>query len=401
MTALFRALDAAVARGDAPAAAGVLFGSGRVRAVHATGLRRLPDLPLTPDTKVRVASVSKLAVAMACVTLDALDLLDLDADLSERVGFRLRHPDFPDTPITLRMVLSHVSGVRDGEDYRGVVGETLAAFFDPASPRWAGGAHWARGLPTPIGHFTYSNLGMGLAAQAVERTTGQRFDLAVRDLVFAPLGVDCGFNWAGVPDAAAEGGGTLYRRAGGGAWRVQVDGDPGQAPLPALAAGGRPLSEYVIGENGLVFSPQGGLRASILDLAGLARGLTAVGVDSISPYWPESARVRALATEWSLLPDGSNGDSSGGAFRNFATGIHVLEPSPDGPIPGLQYRLVGHYGDAYGLLAGLWVRPEDGLGFAWFVTGSPDAPAKGASGIYALEEAMMQAAAADLGLSAR
>jgi hypothetical protein len=61
--------------------------------------------------------------------------------------------------------------------------------------------------------------------------------------------------------------------------------------------------------------------------------------------------------------------------------------------------MVGHYGEAYGLLAGLWVDPVSTRGFAWFITGSLYGPAPGQrSGVYRVEEEMMQAAADDLGL---
>ncbi|MBA3835442.1 MAG: beta-lactamase family protein, partial [Sphingomonas sp.] len=72
---------------------------------------------LTPDDPARVASITKLAVAIGVMRLVEQSRLDLDSDVSTRLGWRLRNPAFPDRPITLRMLLSHTSSVRDGIDY--------------------------------------------------------------------------------------------------------------------------------------------------------------------------------------------------------------------------------------------------------------------------------------------
>lgn len=43
--------------------------------------------------------------------------INLDHDVSEYLGFPLRNPDFPTTPITVRMLLNHTSTLRDGDVY--------------------------------------------------------------------------------------------------------------------------------------------------------------------------------------------------------------------------------------------------------------------------------------------
>jgi len=41
------------------------------------------------------------------------DLLELDDPVNDYLPFEVIHPDFPDTDITFRMLMSHVGGVRD------------------------------------------------------------------------------------------------------------------------------------------------------------------------------------------------------------------------------------------------------------------------------------------------
>lgn len=44
-------------------------------------------------------------------------LVNLDEDINSYIGFPVRNPNFPDTPITLKMVASHTSSVHDGPTY--------------------------------------------------------------------------------------------------------------------------------------------------------------------------------------------------------------------------------------------------------------------------------------------
>jgi CubicO group peptidase (beta-lactamase class C family) len=396
MPAIEQALSALIARRDAPGGAAALFSGKDVIWSGAAGVRRTPDLPVTIDTKARVASVSKVATALVLIQLAEEGKIDLDFDCFGPLGFKLRHPNFPDSPITPRMILSHTSGVRDGDTYRGTVGETLEDFFKVGGKQWTGGSHWAK-LDLPLGHFAYSNLGMGLIAQMAERITGERFDKLAKRLVFDPLGIDAGFNWSGVPEDKVALGATLYRRKNEDAsvWEVQVDGDPVGTPRPTTAyLPGKTLADYVIGTNGLLFAPQGGLRASVMDLVKIGMALT-----GSVPLLDEATRKAMFAPEWTYRASPENGDTSGGAFQGFGTGVHRLLPGDKCPISGLKSEMVGHYGDAYGLLAGLWVDPVSSKGFAYFITGSvPPFSGHTNSGVYPPEEEVMNAAAKDLGL---
>jgi CubicO group peptidase (beta-lactamase class C family) len=396
MPAIADALSAILASREAPGGAAALFRGNEVIWSGAAGIRRTPDLPMATTTKARVASVSKVATAITLIQLAEEGKIDLDFDCSGPLGFKLRHPAFPDSPITPRMILSHTSGVRDGGGYSGVIGETIEDFFRPGGKRYEDGSHWAK-LDLPLGHFAYANLGMGLVAQMAERVSGERFDKLAKRLVFDPLGIDAGYNWSGVPEDQVAAGATLYRRKNeeGSAWEVQVDGDPSALARPTIVAEtGKTISDYVTGTNGAVFGPQGGLRASVLDLVKIGMALT-----GSVPLLDAATRAAMFAPEWTYRANPENGDTSGGAFQGFGTGVHRLLPGTGCPILGLKREMVGHYGEAYGLLAGLWVDPSTSLGFAYFVTGSLMSPASGKhSGVYGLEEDMMQAGAQDLGL---
>src|SRR5687768_11514249 len=80
---------------------------------------------LTIDDPVRIASITKLHVALGVMRLVELGKLDLDEDVSGHLGWTLRNPAFPDRPITLRLVLSHRSSLRDGISYALPLGTTV------------------------------------------------------------------------------------------------------------------------------------------------------------------------------------------------------------------------------------------------------------------------------------
>ena len=73
-----------------------------------------PDRPVTDRSLFRIASISKLVVVVAVMKLVEEGRLNLDEDVNKHLGWSLRNPNFPNTPITLRYLLSHQSSLTDG-----------------------------------------------------------------------------------------------------------------------------------------------------------------------------------------------------------------------------------------------------------------------------------------------
>ena len=126
---------------------------------------------VTPDDPVRVASISKLVVAIGVMKLVERGKLDLDGDTSQSLGWSLRNPAFPDRTITLRMLLSHTSSVRDHDDQYAIpLGRTVRTVMaEPTS--------WDSAHGPGEGYFTYSNLNFPIIASIVEKFTVVRFDI--------------------------------------------------------------------------------------------------------------------------------------------------------------------------------------------------------------------------------
>ena len=96
--------------------------------------------PFRLDSPFRVASVSKMIAAAVIVPIAAALPGGLDADVSDRLGFRLRHPAWPETPIRLRHLLSHLSGLRNGPSYPVPAGRPLSSASHPAASSTTGAA---------------------------------------------------------------------------------------------------------------------------------------------------------------------------------------------------------------------------------------------------------------------
>lgn len=364
-------------------------GYGR-RFVHPTD--RALDLPLTERTLVRVASASKPVAALAALRLAEQGRLDLDADLSDLLGFRLRNPRFPDAPLTTRMVLAHTSSISDAAGYQVPFGESLAERFAPR-PGAPDGAPFS--AHRPGARFEYSNLGSGVIATVIERVTGERFDRHVAREVLARAGVEATFDVASLSDEQRARLAVLYRKGPEdapswdpqGPWLAQMD-DPRPAAQGGSgrwsAPGADPrLADYRPGTNGALFSPQGGLRISAGDLARLWTCLLAGAAPDPSPrrcapLLSRPMRDALLAPQWSYDPRAPNGDTQGGLFLAWGLGVQRFtgahapdELRLDSPSARLDGRpLVGHLAFAYGLFGGALFTPDGRRGVVYFATGT-------------------------------
>ena len=342
---------------------------------------------VSADDPVRIASISKLVTAIGVMRLVEAGKLDLDADVSGQLGWPLRNPAFPDTPITLRLLMSHRSSLTDAAGYwqTPLDGQLRELLEDPRA--------WDT-QHAPGTYFRYTNLNFPLVAQVMERATGERFDRLMQRLVLKPLHIDGCFNWDTCSDATAARAVVLY----------DVDGKPvkddnhGRKPdCPVVPArdGSCNLAQWRAGENGALFSPQGGLRISAHGLARIGRLLLGNGrIDGVQLLAPAS--VQALITPLWQYRDGNGltyeedtDDRGKGFFCRYGMAVQTLATPATGcrddPF-GDGIERIGHSGSAYGLQAGLWVDREHGTGVVWFATGMPDQRLGGRSAFSAVEE---------------
>ena len=140
---------------------------------------------VTPATKFRIASVSKLITTAAMARLYEQGKLDLDAPIQRYV------PDFPrkQYEITTRELVGHLSGIRH---YR--------RDPDPAKDEFFNRKKWYKSVTdslkifkddpldfAPGTKYGYSSYGYNLLSAAIENASGRDFLTYVQDAVLDPL----------------------------------------------------------------------------------------------------------------------------------------------------------------------------------------------------------------------
>lgn len=228
---------------------------------------------MSPETIQNIASISKTITATAVMQLWEEGRFRLDDDVSDYLPFVVRNPHFPETPITVRQLLTHRSSITDSPAYDASYAcgdpamslmDWLRAYFDPAGSFYDATGNflaWKPGTPDPPKQpRPYSNLAFGLLGGLVETVARVPFEEHVRQKIFEPLAMtDSGWRIA-----------EIDRR------RHAVP--YGKAPDPGLAP---PEGPGVDPSTGAVYHPHclysftnfpdGLLRTSALDLSKFLR----------------------------------------------------------------------------------------------------------------------------------
>lgn len=387
LLALLFALSSVAASALPPASVAVAFDRSHIRSVVAEGeADRATHRLVSADDPVRIASVSKLVTALGVMRLVDAGKLDLDRDVSDYLGYPLRNPAFPDRQITLRLLLSHQSSLLDSDDlYIIPLGVTIQQRL--TDPRVWDGAH-APGS----GWFHYTNLNFPVVASVLERVSGERFDQLMLRLVLRPLKLSACFNWSGCSALTTSRAVVLYRATG----EVAKDDLHGIAPaclVVAAADGSCDVNSYALGSNGAMFSPQGGLRISMRDLAKVGQMLARDG----KGFLTRAAFAQLIRPQWRF--DGTNGlgenGEADGFFCSYGLAVQTIGTVKNAchdDLFGDAKRRLGHAGDAYSLKSGLWLDPKSGRGLAFFTTAVSDASPGTRSAFTGAEETIVERA---------
>ncbi|HYN93054.1 MAG TPA: serine hydrolase domain-containing protein [Pilimelia sp.] len=133
---------------------------------------------MRPDSVFDVASITKVYTALLVLRLVDQGKIDLAAPVG---GLLPGFTGAGKAAITVRMLLSHTSGLPVGAKVAGVSGRA---------------ARWAAVLATPLAKgarpgaaFRYSSVGYMVLGRLVERVTGQPLDRALSTLLTGPMGL--------------------------------------------------------------------------------------------------------------------------------------------------------------------------------------------------------------------
>jgi len=169
----------------APGCAVGVFQHGAIAFARGYGFANLNhDVPITPTTRFTVGSVSKQFTAASIALLVRAGKLSLDDDVRKHIPEMNATP----TPVRVRHLVHHTSGLRDFWELVGLAGVRFDDGY--TSDDMLALAARQRGLNFPPGsEYRYSNTGYLAMAVIVQRVTGQSLRRFADSAFFRPLGM--------------------------------------------------------------------------------------------------------------------------------------------------------------------------------------------------------------------
>jgi len=138
---------------------------------------------MTPDTKIRIASISKVVVGMAAMAMAEDGLVDLDAPLSDYWGEEVSNPYGKGQP-SVRTLMTHTSSIKNLETTRGL--SKLKGLLRSKSS-------WRNMEPGNGGYWYYSNFGLCVLGTTLELASGQILDDYLQSRLLEPIGAEGSF----------------------------------------------------------------------------------------------------------------------------------------------------------------------------------------------------------------
>lgn len=184
---LSRRIDALYARYDKPhTPGGVAAVIYRGEVLHLKGYgsaNREFDVRWTPDTRYRIASITKSFVAHALLLLEERGSLTLGDPIQTYL------PDFPtfDSPLTVHDLVTMTSGLWQDETLLSLAGLRGRVTLDDMYTLSKRQTHLNY---QPGSAATYIDTNFRLLARIIARVSGTSFWQALDDLIFDPLGMD-------------------------------------------------------------------------------------------------------------------------------------------------------------------------------------------------------------------
>jgi CubicO group peptidase (beta-lactamase class C family) len=168
---------------------------GRVVAQANVGLRdRAAKLPVTDDTIFHWASITKTFTAIGVMQLRDRGLISIDDPIVKYVPelAKAYDPFGPISAITIRQLLSHSAGFRDGT-WPWAGDQPWQPFEPPAWEQLVAMMPYTRVEFAPGSKYSYSNPGYVYLGRVIEVVSGQPFETYIDKEILRPLGMTRAF----------------------------------------------------------------------------------------------------------------------------------------------------------------------------------------------------------------
>lgn len=299
--------------------------------------------PTSTKSIYRIASISKVIVAIGVLKLYEKGLVDLDEDIEKYLGFSVRNPKYPNDLITIRMLMTQTSSIIDDGDlidgiWKGYDGSNNTDDFiktsdllTPGSERfYLGYSDFKPGTT-----FIYSNFGCGLLACICEKLTGIYFTEYIKQVLLHPLGIMHGFRLEDLEDPENLASHYKYQDNQFKLYRNFDLFKNVQSP------------RYEIGEN--FRGVAGGLYISAENLAKIMQMLMNKGIYQNIRILEESTVIEMEKVQW-------EGQPTDPTYHKKGLQMIIMDEFTEKP-------LYGHFGNAYGLRSFMLYNENGGLIF--------------------------------------
>lgn len=178
-------IDAVAAKYGAVGLQVAVVEDGRVTDAYAYGWATKGADRMTPDHKTRIASITKVGVALAAMALYEDGVIGLDESIGTYWGAGARNPYYPDDPVSVRALLTHTSSIPslgdDASRSRGAVQSRLQS----------GG--FSRTRPGSTYSWNYNNYAYGVLGQTLEIASGRFLDDVMEERFWDIMEIDGAF----------------------------------------------------------------------------------------------------------------------------------------------------------------------------------------------------------------
>lgn len=290
------------------------------------------------NTIYRIASISKSITASAIMKLYEEGKFKLDDDINDYLnGFEVRNPNFPDEKITFRMLLIHTSSIIDGDTYSTIYDIQDFGDYKPGD------------------QFEYSNYGYNLLATLIEQISNQDFEDFGQENIFKPLNMKASFNpnkFEDVDNIA-----VLYGIDEDGNYYERLNDKKRIEDNIVISSTVRDKDGKIPLGNAFKYSPTGGLRTSPNELAKFMIMLSNKGLYNGTRVLKKDTVELMEQIHW-------YGDALNGLYKCKGLGLHITDDLIEGS------RLIGHTGEAYGLLSNMFYDENRKFGYIMMLNGN-------------------------------
>lgn len=158
--------------------------NGAIVGTYGSGWATLDTDPMTPDHKMRIASLSKIVIGMTTMKMQEEGLIRIDDNIDDYWDAKVQNGYYPDIPITFRTLLTHTSSLPAHAYIDGCSYQMMCERFSQP---------YRNVEPGSMDGYSYNNYGFCVLATTLEITANQHLDQIVEEYFFRNMDIDASF----------------------------------------------------------------------------------------------------------------------------------------------------------------------------------------------------------------